>query len=1065
MSEQLSEQVPNGFKFRFRLEDHVGSIIWLSWSPDGRTLASCSEDETIDLWDPEAGKLVKKFKHHKDAVSCITWSPDSTRLVSGSYDDSVVFVDCLSGEKIHVDRFANSRLNDLAWSRDEGLIAGAFNDGVVRIWDEKLFEPVATIQAAESGIYSIVWTGDGNFITSSLGGEIRLWSSRTREPLKVIDSASQAVFDLTFSEDNGLLAAGYDNGDIVLFEADGWKGRRTLRGHSEDVTCVRFSHDGRYLASKSFDDTVRLWDVDDGAEIARLQEPSQNYWLSGIAFHPKQLTLATLGEADAIIRVWDLEPSAIHVSSRRKRPRRSSRDEGRPVQFPPPAPPPELINALLGGECVLYVGAGLAAQAGLPTWNEFVQNLVEWGLARGAITDITADSLREALATGNAGQVADIVVTGINQKPDLQLQLNSYLAETFTGPQKLPENYSLISNSTFSAALTTNFDNLLERSYQKEGLNILTPHDTERLLSCLRAGELFVLKLFGTVERPETLMLSPAQYESSVSENIIFSQFMETLFVSKTLFFVGASLEGIEVYLKALKIGSSHISRQHFAFVNVIGNAWRVKADILQRRYGINVIPYSAGPGFPEVNAFLKTLIGQAGSLKAKELKQNRTPVLKSVELRNVGPFEELNLELSSNWNVLLGDNGVGKSTILKAIAIGLVGEDGRVFAERLIKAGLTNASISLRFEDEPDVSYITTISKSDSGAVVRTTPAMPLRIKGALSLGFPALRTISWDKGIETPSTGRDRASSEDLLPLIESKPDPRLDGLRTWLVGLDHIIQSSDTSDSIRQRYRNLQTRFFQVIETLTPGLKVEYVGVDPLSKRVNVRTQDGEVPIESVSQGTTSLLGWIGVFLQRYFDISGDEVTNTDNYALVLIDEIDAHMHPFWQQTLVSKLRALFPNVQFIATTHSPLLVPSLKSNEIIRLKRDTESNKIVIDLPGLNVENYRSDQILTSPLFGLQSSLSPEKEDQLRRYYELSTKESLTPEQDEEWFSLSQNLNLRLPDMDERREARIAYTMIKNSYEKEFEEMPKELQEKVTEEIRMQLLELITDSLRP
>ena len=57
------------------------------------------------------------------------------------------------------------------------------------------------------------------------------------------------------------------------------------------------------LIQKSFDDTVRLWDVEDGAEIARLQEPSQNYWLSGIAFHPKQLTLATLGEADTIIRV------------------------------------------------------------------------------------------------------------------------------------------------------------------------------------------------------------------------------------------------------------------------------------------------------------------------------------------------------------------------------------------------------------------------------------------------------------------------------------------------------------------------------------------------------------------------------------------------------------------------------------------------------------------------------------------------------------------------------------------------------------------------------------------
>src|SRR4029077_3884830 len=102
--------------------------------------------------------------------------------------------------------------------------------------------------------------------------------------------------------------------------------------------------------------------------------------------------------------------------------------------------------------------------------------------------------------------------------------------------------------------------------------------------------------------------------------------------------------------------------------------------------YKIKVIPYSPSGGFPEVPRFLEKL---ANAVEANQRSSAQTPprsgCLKSVTLENVGPFDMLKMELTPQWNILLGDNGVGKSTILKAIAIAICGQEAAPYAERII--------------------------------------------------------------------------------------------------------------------------------------------------------------------------------------------------------------------------------------------------------------------------------------------------------------------------------------------------------------------------------------------
>jgi recombinational DNA repair ATPase RecF len=114
------------------------------------------------------------------------------------------------------------------------------------------------------------------------------------------------------------------------------------------------------------------------------------------------------------------------------------------------------------------------------------------------------------------------------------------------------------------------------------------------------------------------------------------------------------------------------------------------------------------------------------------------------VILRNIRPFEALELDFQEPWLVLLGDNGVGKSSILKALAVAMVGSEASAVAGRLVREGQSLATITLITDRNPR-GYVTDISKSTGEASVVSKPSRPLESKGWITLGFPPLRSVSW--------------------------------------------------------------------------------------------------------------------------------------------------------------------------------------------------------------------------------------------------------------------------------------------------------------------------------
>ncbi|CAG0957848.1 hypothetical protein ANRL3_00672 [Anaerolineae bacterium] len=318
-----------------------------------------------------------------------------------------------------------------------------------------------------------------------------------------------------------------------------------------------------------------------------------------------------------------------------------------------PAPPPVripqgLVDACLKDECIAFIGSGLSAKAGLPTWRGFVEGLIKEAVNAGLMMPKDAELQRTALQEGEINAVADNAVSAFSQQRETLL---SYYRRASATEAPLPQAFESLREIPFAGVLTSNYDTLLDRTYTgTKCLRNLTPQDSETLLELLSAREKpFLLKLYGDLDRPETLILAPTDYQNLVRSNAAFARFMEGLFFSRTMLFLGVSIEGLADYLAAFAFPSG-VPRQHYALVGVWGGSWQARSSVLERRYNIKVLPFLVTPEFSEVDSFLNELANKTrlhtGNIAPAYIPDIGLRVQKIV-LRNIGPFRELELEFS----------------------------------------------------------------------------------------------------------------------------------------------------------------------------------------------------------------------------------------------------------------------------------------------------------------------------------------------------------------------------------------------------------------------------------
>jgi small GTP-binding protein len=307
-----------GVTLRHTLRGHTGWINRIAWSRNGRMLASASNDRTVRVWDAETGQQHCSFTEHQAVVLGVAWSKNNQILASSSGDrphgdNTIRLWDVRRDRGLRTLSGHTDWVNAVAWSpHDDHLLASASADRTVRLWNAATGELFRTLPGHTANIFGLAWSPDGQTLASaSADRTIRLWKPQTGEMLLMFGGHSEDILSVDWSPDGHTLASGSLDRTIRIWDANSGRQLICLERHTGHVRCVAFSSDGRLLASKAGDGTVRICRCGTWELAAEIPEPHAEAWLVGTAFHPSSPVLATLGDGDTTVRIWNLEPNAL----------------------------------------------------------------------------------------------------------------------------------------------------------------------------------------------------------------------------------------------------------------------------------------------------------------------------------------------------------------------------------------------------------------------------------------------------------------------------------------------------------------------------------------------------------------------------------------------------------------------------------------------------------------------------------------------------------------------------------------------------------------------------------
>ena len=662
--------------------------------------------------------------------------------------------------------------------------------------------------------------------------------------------------------------------------------------------------------------------IDSKTGPASSRLPSE--WFA-LAFGAAGLLIVIAAAAGFLRKRLLRDPEQVRVDATLQQPappaRQPSGYDGPPI----PEVPDELAHLIASRECVLFAGGGISVAAGFPTWEGGLHSLLQRATETDSNTDLEPEFL-ESLTAATPFEALELLLYRFG--PDF---VHSFVHDVYgRDVRKLPKLASTISTFPFAGVITTNWDDVVTKCFGSRARPRLAT-DWEQLASAYRDNEFFLVKLHGDAEQSESLVLTPADYGRVLQQNAPFYRFVMSLYASKSFLFIGSSRRSIDQFLSELSLEETR--QTHYALVPY-ERGFSGYQRVFESKYRVKLLGYEPTAEHLEVIEFVDNLKKRVAEVEdtLPALTEDRLPWLQRVELDNIGPFEKLELDLQPGWNILLGDNGCGKSTVLRAIALGLCGPDNRVaeLGGNLLRFEQKRGSVTLTIDGE---TYKTEL-KRESGRIRVESPKKytPLESGDWLALGFPALRGISKRDPTEPSIEVETRAPvAEDLLPLLSGEVDTRLDDFKQWIYNA-YLRSSSDGQEEL--------DKIFSFLESVTPGINLSFSGIDDLTMKIMVRTDDGDVPIDQLSQGTASIISVAGLLLQRLMAVFKDRPDHTRQPALAVVDEIGSHMHPAWQYSLASLMERNFENLQIIGATHSPLVLGSIENGTIFRMKRREE-----------------------------------------------------------------------------------------------------------------------------
>lgn len=296
---EVQRKLPSGIKLVHTLRGHAGPIGHIAWSPDGRMLASASDDSTIRFWHAETGERLRTLKGHDDGVRTVAFDPAGCTLASGGKDSTVKLWELANGKLIRTLTGHKGSVCSVAFDPTGSTLASSDGAGTIKLWEWASGKLIHELTGHSKVVWSVAFNPTGRTLASgSYDGTVKVWEPTSGKLIRTLKESHGIVWLVAFDPSGKTLFTGKEDGSVNLWEPATGKLLLRLEGHTGGVCRFDFSKVSPICATQASDENLIIWRQDTWEPVATLPQipwSSLSTPTGGICLHPRIPRLASVG--------------------------------------------------------------------------------------------------------------------------------------------------------------------------------------------------------------------------------------------------------------------------------------------------------------------------------------------------------------------------------------------------------------------------------------------------------------------------------------------------------------------------------------------------------------------------------------------------------------------------------------------------------------------------------------------------------------------------------------------------------------------------------------------------